>query len=85
MTKSRLRTTLWSAFAAALLAASLGLWSTTSSAAEADPDSTAQTGEDTEGTEKEDTEVTGSGPSSEVFIPTEEISEDFAVSFPVDI
>ncbi len=24
-------------------------------------------------------------PSSEVFIPTEEISEDFAVSFPVDI
>lgn len=26
-----------------------------------------------------------SAPSSEVFIPTEEISEDFAVSFPVDI
>ncbi len=26
-----------------------------------------------------------SEPSSEVFIPTEEISEDFAVSFPVDI
>ena len=25
------------------------------------------------------------GPSAEVFIPTEEISEDFAVSFPVDI
>lgn len=24
-------------------------------------------------------------PASEVFIPTEEISEDFAVSFPVDI
>jgi hypothetical protein len=24
-------------------------------------------------------------PSSDVFIPTEEISEDFAVSFPVDI
>ena len=26
-----------------------------------------------------------SEPSTEVFIPTEEISEDFAVSFPVDI
>jgi hypothetical protein len=25
------------------------------------------------------------GPSPDVFIPTEEISEDFAVSFPVDI
>jgi len=24
-------------------------------------------------------------PSSEVFVPTEEVSEDFAVSFPVDI
>ncbi len=27
----------------------------------------------------------GSGPSAEVFVPTEEISEDYAVSFPVDI
>ena len=27
----------------------------------------------------------GNGPMSEVFLPTEEISEDFAVSFPVDI
>ena len=33
----------------------------------------------------EEAAETSSAPSSEVFIPTEEISEDFAVSFPVDI
>ena len=32
-----------------------------------------------------DSEATSEAPSGEVFIPTEEISEDFAVSFPVDI
>ncbi len=37
-------------------------------------------------TAEEQTEAKPSGTSSaEVFIPTEEISEDFAVSFPVDI
>ena len=36
-------------------------------------------------TEPEATEPEADGPASEVFIPTEEISEDFAVSFPVDI
>ena len=41
----------------------------TESATSQDPDSDASAGE----------------PSVEVFIPTEEISEDFAVSFPVDI
>jgi hypothetical protein len=36
-------------------------------------------------TEAEPTADEGAPESSEVFIPTEEISEDFAVSFPVDI
>lgn len=35
--------------------------------------------------EAETTETSTGAPPSEVFIPTEEISEDFAVSFPVDI
>jgi hypothetical protein len=30
-------------------------------------------------------ERTGNGPSPDVFVPSEEISEDYAVSFPVDI
>ena len=66
---------------ATLLLAAAGFWSAavpafaqeadaaTDPAAAEDPDSDAGTGE----------------PSVEVFIPTEEISEDFAVSFPVDI
>lgn len=41
--------------------------------------------ESSENAEAETSETTASTPSSEVFIPTEEISEDFAVSFPVDI
>lgn len=32
-----------------------------------------------------DEDTADARPSAEVFIPTEEISEDFAVSFPVDI
>ncbi len=40
---------------------------------------------DNSDSEAEPEPAEGSQPSSEVFIPTEEISEDFAVSFPVDI
>ena len=79
MKKSRHFPALFSAITALLLAVSLGIWGATVSAAEA------ADAEETEATATEDTEVTASGPSSEVFIPTEEISEDFAVSFPVDI
>ena len=51
-------------------------------AAQADqPASTEETGQPAEEKEADASE----GASSEVFIPTEEISEDFAVSFPVDI
>jgi hypothetical protein len=35
--------------------------------------------------EQSETERGSDTPSSEVFIPSEDISEDFAVSFPVDI
>ena len=41
--------------------------------------------EDSAGTGTDEAAETASAPSAEVFIPTEEISEDFAVSFPVDI
>jgi hypothetical protein len=37
------------------------------------------------GTPAESTKRPASGKPAEVFVPTEEISEDFAVSFPVDI
>ena len=40
---------------------------------------------DAAGTGTDEAAETASAPSAEVFIPTEEISEDFAVSFPVDI
>ena len=33
----------------------------------------------------EDEETADGEPSPEIFVPSEEISEDFAVSFPVDI
>lgn len=39
----------------------------------------------TDAAETATSEATTDAPASEVFIPTEEISEDFAVSFPVDI
>ncbi len=60
----------------------VALWSLTSQslAAEADAEPTP-----TAGTEDGDDEAPSGNPSGEVFIPTEEISEDFAVSFPVDI
>ena len=35
--------------------------------------------------EPDETPPAGAKPGSDVFVPTEEISEDFAVSFPVDI
>ena len=85
MKKSHSCTTLSQALAAVLLAATIGLWSAAVAAAQADPDSAAQTSEEAEGSQGEDVEDTTGRPSSEVFIPTEEISEDFAVSFPVDI
>ena len=58
----------------------LGLWSysTPAAAAESEPSDTATV-------EDADSEAPSGTPSSEVFIPTEEISEGFAVSFPVDI
>ena len=56
-----------------LLAITAGLHSTPAVAAEAPA------------TDDEAEPAETSQPSSEVFIPTEEISEDFAVSFPVDI
>ena len=37
------------------------------------------------GSDNENGERANGDPGKEVFIPTEEISEDFAVSFPVDI
>ena len=45
----------------------------------------AQSASEAESVEDSDSEATDAEPSAEVFIPTEEISEDFAVSFPVDI
>jgi hypothetical protein len=61
-------------------------------AAEADADA-AQSSEQSETTDEPEppeppepeTPAVGAKPASEVFVPTEEISEDFAVSFPVDI
>lgn len=53
----------------------------------ADGVSASAPGEDDQATDATQPETPQSGESSdsEVFIPTEEISEDFAVSFPVDI
>ena len=53
----------------------------------ADEASADEEGQDARSETEVETEVeaTEKKPSSEVFIPTEEISEDFAVSFPVDI
>lgn len=53
-------------------------------AAEAAPDDT-RAADAASAADETDAEGTAGTPSSEVFIPTEEISEDFAVSFPVDI
>jgi len=49
-----------------------------------EPASTEDTSGEGEVDESQDDNA-GTEPSSEVFLPTEEISEDFAVSFPVDI
>jgi hypothetical protein len=76
--------------APALVAAAVSVWSisATGYAAEAaepaatnKPESATSSPPDPE--DSVDTEKTTS--TSEVFIPTEDISEDFAVSFPVDI
>ena len=66
---------------AIVLLAAAGSWSAASPAfgAEADPATEPATNEDS------DSDAATGEPSVEVFIPTEEISEDFAVSFPVDI
>jgi len=70
----------------------LALGITTSPAAGAAPAETESTSssekESSEANDQVDAERDKTSPgnsSSEVFIPTEEISEDFAVSFPVDI
>jgi hypothetical protein len=66
----------------------------TSSAAEADPpkseaedapDAAAGSDAGTGTAAADDPPAARNGPSPDVFVPTEEISEDFAVSFPVDI
>ncbi len=49
---------------------------------ESESQTQAEQSEDASDEEESKPQVT---PSGEVFIPTEEISEDFAVSFPVDI
>ncbi len=78
MQTSRIQTI---AFAVLLGGAVAGLWgyATSVAAAEAEPE------DEDAVTETANEEESGDSPSSEVFIPTEEISEDFAVSFPVDI
>ena len=48
-------------------------------------ETTEQNGDASEDTSDEDASEPQVTPSGDVFIPTEEISEDFAVSFPVDI
>jgi len=59
------------------------LWATGPAiAADADQASTTETAAQKTDAEKTDP---GTGDSAEVFIPSEEISEDFTVSFPVDI
>ena len=54
-------------------------------APEPDAEEQAQSGEDAETAEADADKDDDAAPSREIFIPTEEISEDFAVSFPVDI
>ena len=68
------------AFLACLLVTALGAGSP-GWAAEAEP---AAPAEDTSETSKPAADGQ-TAPSDDVFIPTEDISEDFAVSFPVDI
>jgi len=63
-----------------------GLWSFPTGLAAAEAESDAPTtGTEQEAVEDVDSKEAPANPSTEVFIPTEEISEDFAVSFPVDI
>ena len=64
----------------AVLLCAPGLMSLTASAGAAEAAT-----EETTPPEHTESEDGNEAPASEVFIPTEEISEDFAVSFPVDI
>lgn len=59
------------------------LWATGPAIA-ADPDQAPATDTAAQKTDA-DRKDAGNGDSAEVFIPSEEISEDFTVSFPVDI
>ena len=68
--------------AAILLGLLFGLGTPTLHGAQADDTDDAG---NTDSAETATSEATTDAPASEVFIPTEEISEDFAVSFPVDI
>ena len=48
----------------------------------------AEDGDSGEAVEQPESRTSGAGnedPTPEIFVPTEEVSEDFAVSFPVDI
>lgn len=62
----------------------LGLVCGTSFAAEP-PATDSATSESAESEDATTGAPTGTGPSPDIFVPTEEISEDFAVPFPVDI
>ena len=63
---------------AALMALSVAFAATEVVSAEPDEDTEEQL-------EQGESVTEPTGPSPEVFLPTEEISEDFAVPFPVDI
>ena len=77
MNTSRLLTV---ALALLLVAGGMGFWVAAAPGFAAEAQTEAGANED-----DPDSEAGDGGPSEEVFIPTEEISEDFAVSFPVDI
>lgn len=71
-----------------LLAATLlagWIFSTLVHAAEAEPSATSSETDSEANSQPESAATDQTSSTSEVFIPTEDISEDFAVSFPVDI
>ena len=72
---------------AVLLVTLLTGWmiSGTVNAAEAEQSATTSEPESEASSQPDQSDSDNAASSSEVFIPTEDISEDFAVSFPVDI
>ena len=59
--------------------------SSESSASEDSTEAVAESDDAGDGDGSDDSEPPPGEPAAEVFVPTEEISEDFAVPFPVDI